>query len=335
MKAYILRRDEASLNQCANLLESVGNETFAMNILLTGGTGFIGQSLVPRLLDEGHDVSIYTRRPKWAQQQWQAISAIRSWKQLKQCPDAVINLAGEGIANARWSERRKRELWDSRITLTQDMARYFEQQSWVPSVVLSGSAVGYYGHTGDEWVNEENTAGADFGAQLCQSWEMCLKPLEEAGSRLCWLRTGVVLGHGGLLERLRLPFRACLGGRLGSGLQFMSWIHIQDWVNICMHLLNTQGAKGPFNLCAPNPVTNRDFTSALARQLNRPAWCHQPKGLLKLVLGEMSELLIYGQRASSKHVEELGYAFDFPTLQSALTDIFESKKASFSSDRTN
>ena len=296
-----------------------------MLILVTGGTGFIGRSLCNRLLAEGHAVAVLSRQPaavaglfgsKVTPIQQPALASI-----LQRC-DAVINLAGAPIFGPRWSAARKRVLLDSRVTLTDQLVSVMADLQTRPRILLSGSAIGYYGDQGDVSLSEAATPSGGFSHELCAAWERAAGWATELGVRVCTLRTGLVLGpKGGLLQRMSLPFRLGLGGRLGTGRQWMSWIHIDDHVEAMLALLNTPQAQGPYNLTAPTPVTNRVFTEALARQLHRPAIAHLPAPLLRLLLGEMAELLLSSQRVVPQRLtEELGLVFKFPTLELALSD---------------
>lgn len=236
--------------------------------------------------------------------------------------DAVINLAGAPIAAARWSERRKQMLRDSRIALTEALVNAIGKARHKPAVLLSGSATGYYGDGGDTPMTETSDQGADFGAGLCLDWEQMALRAEGHGVRVVLLRTGLVLHpSGGLLGRMLLPFKLGLGAQLGDGRQWMSWIHMRDYVAIVMRLLDDPGATGAFNLTAPQPVTNAQFTATLARVLRRPAFIVAPSALLKIALGEMSVLLIGGQRVLPDRVEAMGYHYSYSTLEPALRSL--------------
>ncbi len=197
--------------------------------------------------------------------------------------DAVINLAGEPIIDARWTSRRKQVLWDSRVSLTGDLVRHIAAARHKPGVLLSGSAVGYYGNRGDAVLDESAAAGEDFAARLCKAWEEAAQGAEKLGTRVCLLRTGLVLSRrGGLLGRMLLPFKLGMGARLGDGKQWMSWIHIDDYVAMLLNLLRDAHARGPYNMTAPQPVTNAEFTSALAAALHRPALFVMPAMILEI-----------------------------------------------------
>lgn len=293
-----------------------------MRILVTGATGFIGSHLLPRLMQEHHELVLFSRHPEQARRSYPMAQIIARWHELEGRVDAVINLAGEPIADRPWSESRKHLLRDSRIALSQAMVVRLGQIGQVPQVVLQGSAIGYYGDTGSRPIDEQCPAGEDFAARLCADWEAVLKPLQQAGSRVCYLRTGLVLGQGGgMLQRLLLPFRLGLGGRLGDGQQYMSWIHVDDWVGACLHLLYHNELDGPFNLTAPQPVQNAEFTRLLGAAVHRPTLLPVPARLLRLVLGDMSQLLLGGQKVVPMHLKKTGYLFLYATLEDALSHL--------------
>lgn len=301
-----------------------------MHLLITGATGTLGRPLCAELLAAGHQLTVLSRQSAervraacgGASTQpvevWPTLSAWTAERRF----DAVINLAGEPIADARWTLARKARLRDSRIALTEELLRRIAAARQRPEVLLSGSAVGWYGDGGDAVFTESAPAAADFAARLCADWEAAARPVEALGVRLCLLRTGLVLARrGGMLERLRRPFSLGLGARLGNGRQWMSWIHEDDWRGVAGLLLADPQARGAFNLTAPVPVTNAEFTAALAHALHRPAWFSAPAWGLKLALGEMAPLLLGGQRVLPAHAQSLGYHFRHPELGGALQDL--------------
>jgi uncharacterized protein (TIGR01777 family) len=290
-----------------------------MKILLTGGTGLIGRRLCAALLAQGHELTVLSRKPDTVKSKCgagvQAMQSLSEW-QPDIAFDAVINLAGEPIVDKRWTAQRKQALWQSRVTLTETLVQCIVNAQQKPAVLLSGSATGFYGDGGDKILDETLPPAADFGAQLCSAWETAALA---APVRVCLLRTGLVLDNaGGLLGKMRLPFSLGLGSRLASGLQWMSWIHIDDYVAMVLLLLNNAQAVGAYNMTAPQPVTNREFTQTLAQALHRPAFLVTPASLLTLLLGDMAQLLIGGQRASADKIIALGYTFRYATLSSAL-----------------
>lgn len=236
--------------------------------------------------------------------------------------DAVINLAGAPIVDVRWTERRKRILWQSRVTLTEELVRHIASAEHKPKVLLSGSAVGYYGNRSDTALDETENAGEDFAAQLCKAWEDAAHAAEQVGVRVCLLRTGLVLSNnGGLLGRMLLPFKLGLGTKLGDGKQWMSWVHIDDYVEILLRLLRDTQASGPYNMTAPQPATNAEFTATLAKVLHRPALFTAPAQLLKLAMGERACLLLEGQKVLPCKISAAGYRFQFTNLADALSNV--------------
>jgi len=296
-----------------------------MKILVTGGTGFIGKTLCGFLLDKNHQLTVLSRRPNQvASLCGESVQAIHKLDQLTSSDtyDAIINLAGEGVADARWNAARKQVLLDSRINTTRQLIAFIESADKKPEVLISGSAVGFYGNRGDIKVNEESLGHVEFAHQLCAEWEVAALEAEKSGVRVCIIRTGLVIGdNGGFLKRMLLPFKLGLGGRLGDGQQWMSWIHRNDYIAILDKLLEIRVLHGVFNATAPEPVTNAEFSQTLGRVLNRPAFLPVPAIVLKMLLGEMSELLLGGQRVLPEHIEKAGFEFKFKTLEQALTDV--------------
>jgi uncharacterized protein (TIGR01777 family) len=293
-----------------------------MRILITGGTGLIGRALCPVLLQAGHQVTVLSRNPDTVAEKCgrgvTPLSRLAEWHE-SLAFDAVINLAGEPIVDAHWSPDRKKLLWDSRVKLTRQLVERMAACTHRPSVLLSGSAVGYYGDRGDVPLDEATSANTDFAAQLCAAWEDEAEHACLLGVRVCLLRTGLVLSsQGGLLHRMLLPFKLGLGARLGDGRQWMSWIHIDDYVAAVLKLLSSAEASGPFNMTAPQPVTNRKFTARLAATLHRPAWFVAPARLLALVLGPRKILLLGGQNVLPLKLLGLEFSFKYPLLDTAL-----------------
>ena len=293
-----------------------------MKILITGGTGFIGQTLCHRLLDLDHELIVLSRRPEQVSKLCgDAVAAISNLDDLPtdESIGAIINLSGEGIADARWTRRRKQKLLDSRIDITEQLIAYVAKAKHKLSIMISGSAVGYYGNNYDTEHDEITDNPDDFAQQLCKKWEAAAEPVKDHGVRLCILRTGLVIGKdGGFVKRMLLPFKLGLGGRLGDGNQWMSWIHKDDLIAIIEMLLTSPDLEGNFNATAPEPVTNAEFSLCLAKNLNRPAIFPVPAIVLKLLLGEMSELLLGGQKVISENLMEQNFRFQFESLDSAL-----------------
>lgn len=298
-----------------------------MKILITGGTGFIGRHLCRYLLAQGHELTVLTRRSivlgqLYGEAKVTAISDLQAWK-ADQAHDAIINLAGEPIMARRWSKARKQVLWDSRVTLTQQLVECIRTANVKPSVFISGSAIGIYGDQGDLELDEDSSVGDNgFGQHLCREWESAATVAANLGIRVCLLRTGLVVGRqGGFLQQMLLPFRLGLGGRIGTGRQWMSWVHLDDHIRMTQLLLDSPAAVGAYNVTSPNPVTNAEFTKILAKELHRPAMIPVPASLLKLVAGEMSELLLGSQRVLPRKALAQGFKFNFETLEPALRNV--------------
>lgn len=296
-----------------------------MQILITGGTGLIGRHLCKALLAEGHELTVLSRNPASVPAKCgagvRAMAALGDYTPDKAF-DAVINLAGEPIVDAYWSVKRKQVLWDSRVGLTRELVGHIVAADHKPAILISGSAVGYYGNRGDDALDEAAQAGEDFGGQLCQAWEEAARAAEPGGVRVCLLRTGLILSdQGGLLGRMLLPFRLALGARLGNGRQWMSWVHIDDYVAMVLRLLHDAQASGPYNMTSPQPATNAEFTAALARVLHRPALFAAPAWLLRLAMGERAAMLLDGQKVLPGRMMVAGYSFRFASLEAALASL--------------
>jgi len=304
-------------------------EDTKIRVLITGGTGLIGRALSASLVDDGHEVIVLSRRPERASglpdgvrvEGWDAHTA-EGWGTLVSGAGAIVNLAGENIAAGRWTASRKRRILESRVNAGKAVVEAVESATRKPGVVVQASGVGYYGSCGDEEVTEETPAGDDFLAQLAVAWEASSAGVEAWGVRRAIARTGVVLSmQGGALPRMLLPFRLFLGGRLGSGRQWFPWIHVADEVDVIRFLIDNESAGGPFNLTAPNPVTNAEFSRTVGRQLRRPAFMPIPAFVLRLLFGEMATALLDGQRATPQRLLQLGFTFRFPQAHSALQDV--------------
>ena len=305
-----------------------------MKIVVTGGTGFLGAALCRALVGDGHQVTVLTRREPedhatakdgltwfgWAPEHDRG-----AWPKQIDGADAVVNLAGESIAARRWTDTQKARIRSSRIAVTQSVARAIGSAAQRPAVFISGSAVGYYGPRGDEPITEGTPAGDDFLAAVCRDWEDAARRAETFGTRVALVRTGLVLERdGGALERMLLPFKLFGGGPLGSGRQYWPWIHRTDWIGLVRWLLATPAGSGAFNATAPNPVTNREFSAALGRALNRPSWLPAPAFALRLAMGEMADaLLLGGQRAVPERAQQQGYRFQFEHVDHALQTILK------------
>ena len=294
----------------------------SMQIVVAGGTGFLGTALVSQLRTDGHAVTVLTRQPRGAQDvQWDPYGSSASWVHALEHVDAVINLAGAPIAK-RWTAAHKREMWNSRVRSTRTLVAAMKSVRRMPATLISGSAVGIYGSRGDEPLTEENAPGSGFLASLSREWEK--EALSAAPhARVVLLRTGIALDRdGGALPQMALPFRLFAGGPIGSGRQYLSWIHRDDWTTMVGWALTNRAASGPLNVTAPNPVTNVEFARTLGRVLRRPALVRAPAFALRLVLGEMADAALTGQRVFPEKAHALGFEFQHPALEGALRAIY-------------
>lgn len=293
-----------------------------MHHLITGGSGFIGSALCRSLVADGHRVTVLTRDVERARGRVPEAVFLIDRLDFAEGVDAVVNLAGENLAGGRWTVARKHEFLGSRIGTTKRLLDWIDRQEHAPTVMVSGSAIGWYGPRGDEELDEEDDPGSDFSAHLCRDWEAEAIKAEALGVRVCRVRTGIVLGaDGGALRQMLLPFRIGVGGRMGSGRQWMSWIAREDLVALIRWLIDHDSARGAYNGTAPAPVTNAEFARALGVALHRPALLPTPGIALKLLFGEMADLLLTGQRVVPKRATAEGFKFKYPDLASALAAI--------------
>ena len=295
-----------------------------MTVVIAGGTGFLGQSLVAACRREGRRVLVLTRRPRWPDDvEWSTTGSDTAWTHAIDGADAVVNLAGEGIADKRWTAERKAAILDSRVRATRALVGAITAARTPPRTFISSSAIGIYGTRGEEPATEETPPGPDFLASVCRQWEAEANAAATA-TRVVLLRTGIVLArHGGALPQIAMPFRFFAGGPVGSGRQYMSWIHLVDWVSMVTWTLATTAIAGPLNLTAPAPVTNADFSRALGRAMHRPALVPAPAFALRLALGEMAEaLLLGGQRVLPAKAQRHGFDFQYSTVDAALQEIY-------------
>jgi uncharacterized protein (TIGR01777 family) len=294
------------------------------SILVTGGSGFIGRHFCEAADQLGIQLCVLTRNPESAARKLpDSVQLISRLSELSAdyTPEVILNLAGEPLADGRWTHRRKQKFYDSRINTTDSLYDFFANREAAPKLLISGSAIGYYG-PGEQTVNE--TAGAidGFCHQLCRTWENSAKRFQSLGCRICYLRTGIVLGEEGALARMLPAFKLGLGGPIGSGKQWMSWIHIDDMVEIIFECINNPEIQGPVNATAPNPVTNRDFSATLAAVLKRPGYLAMPAIMIKTLFGEMGkELLLQGQKVIPAKVLDSGFEFKYAKLKAALDNI--------------
>jgi hypothetical protein len=293
-----------------------------MKILLTGGTGLIGRALCEALLAGDHQPIVLTRSGLRASRLLGSRVTVIEHLAEAAPPEAVVNLCGENLSAGRWSNQRKHAFWTSRVDATHELVAWMRRLETPPAVLVSGSAVGYYGPHGDDDVTEDTANGTDFGAKLCAAWEEEARGAETLGVRVCRLRTGLVLTpEGGALAKMLPAFRLGLGGPAGSGKQYISWIERGDLVALILRLILDPKLVGPINGTAPNPVTNRELTATLGRVLRRPALLRAPAAVLHLALGEMADLLLQGQRVRPKRALAAGFSFRFPDLETALSHL--------------
>jgi uncharacterized protein (TIGR01777 family) len=296
-----------------------------MHILLTGGTGLIGRRLCKHWLAQGHQLTVLSRKPDEVPRLCGAeVRGIAHPDDVgSQHVDAVVNLAGAPIADRPWTRKRKVLLWDSRITLTEQLVTWLERREQKPDVFISGSAVGWYGDGGERELDENSPpVSEDFASRLCIAWEETAQRAEALGIRVVLVRTGLVLAsEGGMLQRLLPPFKLGMGGPIGNGRQWMPWVHIEDQIALIDFLMKRDDARGPYNSCAPSPARNRDFAKTLASVLRRPAFMPMPAVALRLLLGELSILLLGGQRARPDRLQEAGFTFRFTDLRAALENL--------------
>ncbi|MBI4239245.1 MAG: TIGR01777 family protein [Deltaproteobacteria bacterium] len=297
-----------------------------MRILITGGTGFVGRALVAQCVADGHHCTLLTRgvtepilvSSQLTHRPWDPFQP-GPWQAAVEGIDAVIHLAGESVAARQWSMAQRMRITQSRVVSTQLLVEAIGRAAQPPATLLCASAIGYYGDGGESWLTEAHAAGDDFLAQVCREWEAAARAATAWGTRVVSLRIGLVLGpNGGALARMLPAFRLGLGGRLGPGDQWMSWIHRDDLIALLCFALHDARVHGPVNAVSPSPVRNRDFTQCLAALLHRPAVCPLPAPLLRLLLGERAQLLLASQRVSAAHALALGFQFSQPELAGAL-----------------
>ena len=293
-----------------------------MKIAISGSGGLVGSALSEALQRDGHSVNRLVRRAPTAPEQeiFYDAAAARIERQKLEGLDALVHLAGENIADGSWSSTRKQRIRSSRIDSTRLIAKALSDLDRPPSTLIQASAIGFYGDRGDEKLDESSPAGTGFLADLCRDWEAAAEPAQDAGIRVIWFRIGVVLApHGGALPRMLRLFKLGLGGKLGRGRQFMSWIALHDLVRLIVFSLNHPDFAGPVNAVAPTPVRNEEFTRVLAGVLHRPAFMTAPAVALKLALGEMAdEMLLASARIYPRRAEQAGFRFNHPDLESAL-----------------
>ena len=303
----------------------------AKTVIISGATGFIGTVLCRELAARGYAIVVLSRNPEKGATHfgsqvkvvgWDARSAA-GWAEYAEGAQGIINLTGENIAAGRWTRARKEKILQSRLAVGRAIVDALGQVSTKPRVVIQASGIGYYGNRGDELLDENSSSGTGFLADVARDWERSTARVEDLGIRHVIIRTGIVLGpDGGFLSRVLLLFRLFMGGHMGSGRQWLSWIHINDEVDAMCFLLEKPDLHGLFNLCSPNPLVARDFFRALGKAMGRPSWLPVPGFTLRIMLGQMAEeLILSGQRALPKRLLEAGFTFRYPEAEIALRDV--------------
>ncbi|MEC4984640.1 MAG: TIGR01777 family oxidoreductase [Oscillatoria sp. PMC 1068.18] len=304
-----------------------------MKVAITGGTGFVGTRLVEKLNSQGEQILILTRNETRAKRifpasAYQNIEIVEytpqesgDWQRAIAGCDAVVNLAGEPIADERWTPQVKQKILQSRQLGTRKIVEAISKAEPKPSVLVNASAIGYYGTSETATFNENSPPGNDFLAEVCQAWEAEAEKVKPAGVRLAILRLGIVLGDGGALAKMLTPFKLYAGGPIGDGKQWFSWIHREDLVNLIITALNNQNIQGTFNATAPNPVRMNQLCQALGEVMNRPSWLPVPGIALELLLGEGSKLVLEGQEVIPKQTQATGFEYQYPTIKPALAQI--------------
>jgi uncharacterized protein len=303
-----------------------------MRVIVTGGTGLIGRPLAARLVSDGHEVILLSRRPEQVKglpagvqvTGWDSRTAA-GWAPLADGAGAIINLAGENIGASRWTAERKHRIRQSRIDAGRAVVEAVQAAEHKPEVIIQASGVGYYGPHGDEILTEDAPPGHDFGARVAaEAWEPSTAPVEAMGVRRVVIRSAPVLSRdGGALPRMMLPFRFFVGGPVGGGRQPFSWIHLADEIGAICFLMSNQAAQGVYNVSAPELLTNREFARALGRAMGRPSWFPAPAFLVRLLFGEMATVVLEGQRAAPERLQQLGFRFQYPCAEAALRDLMQ------------
>ena len=302
-----------------------------MKVAITGATGFVGSRLVERLQEQGHQPLILTRNRAAALKAFPNLEIVAytptesgSWQEAIARCDAVVNLAGEPIAETRWTAKEKQEILDSRKLGTRKIVEAITQANPKPTVLINASAIGYYGTSETATFDETSPAGNDFLAEVCQAWESEAEKVKDAGVRLVILRLGIVLGNGGALAKMIPPFQLFAGGPIGTGHQWFSWIHRDDLVTLILEAINRQDIEGVLNATAPNPVRMSQLCQTLGQTLNRPSWLPVPGFALEVLLGEGAQVVLEGQQVLPKRTTSYGFDYQYPTVKQALEEILAS-----------
>jgi uncharacterized protein len=303
-----------------------------MRVIIPGGTGLIGSHLAKSLAGSGHEVILLSRQPeKYSRtlpkeiqiEKWDGRSAA-GWSNLADGADVIINLAGENLAAGRWTEQRKKRILESRVNAGQAVVQAVEQAVQKPHLVIQSSAIGYYGNRPEDPADENTPPGDDFLARVCQAWEESTQAVESFGVRRVIIRTGVILStEGGPLPRMLLPMRLFVGGPLGNGKQWLSWIHLDDEIRAIQFLMDHPSALGPYNLNAPQPVRNRELMKILGKVIRRPSFIPAPGFAIRLLFGEMATIVLDGTKVIPEKVQQLGFSFTFNDVESALRNLLK------------
>ncbi len=298
-----------------------------MRVLIAGGSGFLGQALAAQLFLQNHTLLILSRHPEKQANRHAATPAewVGSLQEIRHHVDAVVNLTGANLFSMPWTKARQQILWKSRVDFTGELVRWMLEQKYPPRVFLSGSAIGFYGNCGEKALTEQDANGSDWAASMVAAWEQASLPAGEHGIRTVQLRTGLVLGKGGLMKPLLPLFKAGLGGSLANGQFWYSWIHLQDWVDAVCHLLEHPAAHGPFNLTAPNPVRYSEFARAFGDTLQRPVWLTPPRWALQLLLGKRAELMLSSTKVLPVRLQEAGFRWHHAAINDAMQDLFKQR----------
>jgi uncharacterized protein len=299
-----------------------------MKVAVAGATGFVGSRLVERLQAEGHQVLVLTRDAQRAKRMFSQVEVVAytplesgDWQGTIAGCDAVVNLAGAPIAETRWTTERKQEIMDSRKIGTQKIVEAIAQANPKPSVLVNSSAIGYYGTSETATFDEGSGAGKDFLAEVCREWEAAAEQVKQLGTRLVILRTGIVLGMGGAIAKMLLPFKMFAGGPIGSGRQWFSWIHREDMVSLILQALTQPAMSGVYNATAPHPVKMAELSQTLGQVMNRPSWLPVPDFALEALLGDGAQVVLQGQQVMPKRTIESGFKFAYETVKPALEEV--------------